>query len=262
MNQQERAIIEFARNLVLSTGRALREKRKGGSALPENLVHQKTGHSDIVTDHDIWVQERMAEQIGERYPAHHIVSEEGLSQSLDAEICWILDPIDGTTNYCALGDGYAISLGIFKEGRPFYGLVLDVEAQRMYEGQALPQPPAEGRPASDGILHMGFKTMQDLARMGADPYQLAAAFRGVRYAGCASLELCGIAQGRADCYVNTHLKLWDFAAAWAILKSSGCHLRKAQNREGQYIVCAYRSEAVYAVLPEPLKKRLEGKGDE
>lgn len=261
MKVQEKAMISFARNLLFSTGRALREKRKESAALPGALVHQKTGHSDIVTDHDLWVQQQIAEQIHGRYPAHHVLSEEGLSQSLDAEFCWILDPIDGTTNYCAWGDGYAISLGIFKECRPFYGLVLDVEAQKLCEGEAKPQPQAAGRPASEGILYMGFKTMQDLERMGANPYALAEAFRGVRYGGCASLELCEVAQGRADCYVNTHLKLWDFAAAWAILQSSGCQLRMAQSPKGQYMVCAYRSEEVYAVLPEALKARLEGKGD-
>ena len=128
----------------------------------------------------------------------------------------MIDPIDGTTNYCQFGRGYAISLALLRNGRPVYGFVLDVERGKLFEGGASETPAGQtsGEPAEEGILHIGFQTMRDFALLGADPDALAECFRGVRYRGCASLELCGIGEEHAGFYVNSHLKLWDFAAAY------------------------------------------------
>ena len=123
--------------------------------------------------------------------------------------------------------------------------MLDVAADRLHEGGVSPAAASGDQAPEEGILHMGYKTMQRFSQMGADPYALAARFQGVRYMGCASLELCAIAQERCGFYVSTHLKLWDFAAAAAILSSQGCRLAAAELTSGQYFVCAFRSPALY-----------------
>ena len=231
----------FARSLVAECGQKLQKMRQNETF----QVRQKAGHSDIVTDHDLWAQQYLSHRISRAYPTHSILGEEGGGFQGHSDYAWVIDPIDGTTNYLHYGRGYAISVALMRQGTPVYGLVLDVASGTLHEGSPSPSVPAGAEAPEDGILHMGYKTMQRFAEMGADPYALAARFQGVRYMGCASLELCAIAQERCGFYVSTHLKLWDFAAAASILSSQGCRLAAAQIKDGQYFVCAFRSPALY-----------------
>ena len=165
---------------MLGCGELLREKRRQS----DFSVQEKSGHSDIVTDHDVWVQRYLCERILRCYPDHSIVGEEGMCREGASCWKWVIDPIDGTTNYCQFGRDYAISVAILCSGQPVYGFVLDVENARLYEGGDPPQDDTQQacqeRP-EEGILHMGFKSMRDFSRRGADPYALAERFRGVRY---------------------------------------------------------------------------------
>ena len=256
-------LCNFARDLVLGCGELLREKRRQS----DFSVQEKSGHSDIVTDHDVWVQRYLCERILRCYPDHSIVGEEGMCREGASCWKWVIDPIDGTTNYCQFGRDYAISVAILCSGQPVYGFVLDVENARLYEGGDPPQDDTQQacqeRP-EEGILHMGFKSMRDFSRRGADPYALAERFRGVRYLGCASLELCAIADEQAGVYVNSHLKLWDFAAAQAILQSRGCRVAAAELADGIYFVCAYRASSIYQAclpyFPEEIRRKLNENG--
>lgn len=106
--------------------------------------------------------------------------------------------------------------------------------------------------------------MRDFSLLGADPYALAECFRGVRYRGCASLELCGIGEEHAGFYVNSHLKLWDFAAAYPILRSRGCHVFACELSENRYFVCGFRSMELYCqcepFFPEQVRRKLNKNG--
>ena len=82
-------------------------------------------------------------------------------------------------------------------------LCLDVQGNCLHEVITRPESaPADESPAR-GVLHMGFKTMQGVCRHGGRSHALAAQFRRVRYLGCASLEICAIAQQQAGFYVNS-----------------------------------------------------------
>lgn len=235
------AMAAFARSLVTGCGHKLRSMRQSEAL----QARPKNGHSDIVTDHDLWVQQYLTRSIRRAYPTHSVLGEEGGGFQGSSDFTWVIDPIDGTTNYLHYGRGYAISVALLRGGAPAYGLVLDVAADRLHEGGVSPAAASGDQSPEEGILHMGYKTMQRFTQMGADPYALAARFQGVRYMGCASLELCAIARERCGFYVSTHLKLWDFAAAAAILSSQGCRLAAAELTSGQYFVCAFRSPALY-----------------
>ena len=93
------------------------------------------------------------------------------------------------------------------------------------------------------------------------------AFSAVRYLGCASLELCRLAQGEPGAYVNSHLRLWDFAGALPVLQRAGCSLRALPMGGGHYFVCAYSAaglgQACLPWLPPTVRRQLEqGKGEE
>ncbi len=251
----------FAKNLVLDCGGRLRQMRRQSNF----SIQQKTGHSDIVTDHDVWVQQYLCTQILKKYPDHGIVGEENMCRAGASPYQWVIDPIDGTTNYCQFGRDYAISAALLYEGRPVYGVVLDVEQEQLYEGDsAEPDLSSCQESMQEGILHIGFKTMRDFTSQGADPYALAEQFRGVRYLGCASLELCGIADEQAGVYFHSHLKLWDFMAAYVVLQSRGCHMSAAALSGGNYFVCAYRSPALYQqcfpFFPDGIRRKLNENG--
>ena len=223
----------------MSCGQRLRVLRAATSL----EIREKDGPDDLVTDHDLWIQNQMALEITQKYPGHAIIAEEGLKASAPAEWTWIIDPIDGTSNYCFTGEHYAISLGIFRHGAPFYGLVLDVAGGRLYEDRFSPGAADAPRPDSveRNFLYTSYKTIRDLSEMGGDPMGLCARFRGVRAWGCASLELCEIARMRAGLYVSSRLKLWDFAAAASILTAAGCHLRAVPLLDGRWLVVAFHS---------------------
>ncbi len=262
MGEYSVALMDFAKKLVLDCGEKLREKRRKSNF----LVREKDGYSDIVTDHDIWVQQYLSERIMKQYPGHSILGEEGMGRRGDAPWKWVIDPIDGTTNYCKFGKEYAISLAILYQGKPIYGFVLDVENRRFYEGHIdnWKQTADQKESPEESILHIGFKTMQEFSRQGADPYALAERFCGVRYYGCASLELCSITEEQSSFYVNTNLKLWDFAAAYVVLLSRGCKLVAVEVSKGAYFVCAYRFlslyQQCYPYFPESVRQLLNKNG--
>ena len=233
-------LYHFAKNLVLDCGRQLRARRRECGI----SIQEKTGHSDIVTDHDLWVQRRLCDEILKRYPDHGIIGEENMCRRGTSLWKWIIDPIDGTTNYCQFGRDYAISVALFCSEQPIFGFVLDVENARLYEGGVLAQSkiPECRETAEKGILHIGFKTHAGFyLPKGRILTPWRKSFEDVRYLGCASLELCGIAQEQAGFYVNSHLKLWDFAAAQSVLHSQGCKIKAVPPFNGNYFVCAYRS---------------------
>ena len=106
--------------------------------------------------------------------------------------------------------------------------------------------------------------MEALKAMGADPLLFARQFQGMRYFGCASLELCAVGEERCGVYVNAHLKLWDFAAAWAVLQGQGCHIAAAPVEEDSWFVCAASSRELYRAclpyFPQNIQTKLEETG--
>ena len=250
-------MIAFARSLVLSSGQYLRGLR----ATTVVEMHEKDGPEDIVTDHDVWIQNRLTAEIALRYPRHALIAEEGVEARGRCEWTWVIDPIDGTTNYCLAGERYAISVGLMHFGAPYYGLVLDVSSGCLHEGRfSREEPGASSESSERSFLYLGFKTIRDLASLGGDPLGLGVRFMGVRAWGCASLELCEIARMRSGFYLSSRLRLWDFAAAASILSAAGCTLRAVPLDGGRWLVAAFHSPKLLNdcahFLPEPLRQKL------
>lgn len=250
-------LILFGTALIQECGKTLAYKRSQETF----EITEKNGCSDIVTDHDIWVQENLIKNIREKYPEHGFICEESAVAENGKDWTWIIDPIDGTSNYSCLGEQYAISVGLMHKEQIVYGWVYDVAAEVLYQGEAGTVALSERKVAAqESILHMGYKTMQELEAAGFKPYELCSFFRGVRYEGCASLELCRVGNGGNRVYVNSHLKIWDFAAAAAILSAGGYILRAAATGNGNYFVCGYSSQEQYEVcrkfIPDEIERNM------
>lgn len=218
---------ELAAGLVRRAGAALRQARLDGDA-----VRQKNGHRDLVTGWD-WETERFLRRgILAQFPQDAIVGEEYPASGAGGQsVVWYIDPIDGTTNFINQHRNYAVSVGCWQQGRPLFGLVLDVEADRLFEARAGQGARCNGktirtsaRRSLPELLLFTPDVLCALADRGpyrAEFLRLAREVRGVRSLGSVALELCAVACGEADLCVALRSSPWDHNAARIILEEAG-----------------------------------------
>ena len=205
-----------------------------------------------VTFADFAISEKLLAELGRSFSGDQFLSEEsGLMDEvvpLEARYAWVLDPIDGTNNY-ALGMAFcAISLALLKKGVPVYGLIFDGSRGDLIEGgPGLPlllngkriQPiekPFETRSSIVG-LHLPIPE----GRMEA--YQPLLEGVRIRSLGSAALQLAYVALGRLDGSVDERVRLWDIAAAHALMAASGRMLEFLS--DPPFPVTAFRMEGPF-----------------
>jgi myo-inositol-1(or 4)-monophosphatase len=192
---------------------------------------RKKGETDLVTDADIASERAIAETIRSRYPDHAILAEESGLENGDASCRWIIDPLDGTTNF-AHGIGlFAISIAFSLEGALSFGLVLNPVTNDLFTACIGKGAQHNGRPirvtrtetVSESLLVTGFSyDFKDIFpevihRLGV----CLKASRGVRRLGSAALDLCMVANGNFEAFWEQHLKSWDTAAGALIVREAG-----------------------------------------
>ena len=196
-------------------------------------IEEKDGNRrDLVTRHDTIVQDFLISAISSRFPGRSFIAEERVDPDPDPGVpTWIIDPIDGTTNFASTGRDFTISVALYRGGKPELGLVYDVVADELYaaapgqgayvNGMRLGPTGVESS-LSDSIVDVSADSMRVLREvLGIDAEPLALAGRGHRALGCASLSICRIARGMLDVYISGRLALWDHAAADIVLAESG-----------------------------------------
>ena len=218
---------ELAQQLIRKAGAALRQCRPD-----RNEVARKTGHQDLVTRWDKATEQLLRKTISAAFPRDALVGEEypRVPGSKDA-VVWYLDPIDGTTNFVNEHRNYAISIGCWQGENPLFGMVLDVEEDRLYWAR-----PGEGAWRNDAPIRVSDReTVPELlfttsciqytffedhpCRSGM--LRLAQDVRAVRSLGSVALEICQVAAGEADVYVTIRSCPWDHNAARIILQEAG-----------------------------------------
>ena len=191
------------------------------------IVENKTSRKDLVTTMDRHIENFLKDKILTKYPEHSFFGEEGVYDIDFSGYVWILDPIDGTTNFVKRKQDYAISLGLYHAGVGILGLVCDVERGVLYSalqgsGAYMNEKKIEkindNESYEDNIIVCDFKELQTLTR-------LAPAIEnslGHRRMGAACLEMIEVATGRASIFLHMLLSPWDFAAARVICEEAGC----------------------------------------
>ena len=204
---------------------------------------QKKGAADLVTQADTDSEKAIIATIHARFPEHAILGEEsGLFTGGHADTCryrWVIDPLDGTTNF-AHGLGIcSISIAFERDGDVVMGVVLDPFNGELFsalagEGAFLNNRPitvSETRCVGDSLLATGF------------PYSLPPVFhqlmyrfsaclknaRGIRRLGSAALDLCYLACGRFDGFWEQNLHPWDTAAGLCITREAGARVTDFSN---------------------------------
>jgi myo-inositol-1(or 4)-monophosphatase len=220
-------LLALARELAARAGTLQRERYETGLH-----VETKASPIDLVTEVDRACEALIVEGIRTARPADVILAEEGGgSRRPDAATCWIVDPLDGTTNFAHGFPRFCVSIGIERSGRREVGLVYDPLLDERFEA-------VRGAGAWLGERRLRVSRESSLERSllaTGFPYdihgseddnlasfaRLAKTARGIRRDGSAALDLCYVAAGRLDGYWERKLRPWDVAAGLLIVKEAG-----------------------------------------
>ncbi len=189
------------------------------------------GFRDIVTEADLAAQARAVEVIRSRYPKHDIWAEE-VSQTPDgaSDYCWIVDPLDGTTNYSRGYPCFSVSIGLSYREKVILGVVYDPLRDQLFRarrGQSAYLNDAEIHVGSaerliDAVVGLDWAHEQDVrCRVAQAVAEIAPEVRTLRNTGSAALGLCSVAAGWTDAYFHLSLEPWDVAAASVIIQEAG-----------------------------------------
>lgn len=194
------------------------------------IIHNKA-ENDYVTEVDQMAEQEIIRAIRKAYPEHSILAEESGVTENDSEFQWIIDPLDGTTNYLHQFPQYSISIAVKYRGRLEHAVVFDPLKDEMYSasrghgaqmnGRRLRVSKAKG--LDGALLGTGFP-FKDLENLDAYMGMLKSMIgptAGIRRAGSAALDLAYVAAGRLDGFWELNLKPWDMAAGLLLIQEAG-----------------------------------------
>jgi len=211
-----------------AAGRILLE----GLARVRTLVETKTTRTDMVTEMDRASEAFIAAALRERRPDDGLLGEEGAAVESRSGVRWVVDPLDGTTNYLYGFPAFAVSIAAEVDGRGVAGAVHDpvhgeTFAASLGDGARLNGVPLSvvGAGAGDlatALVGTGFSyDAASRARQSAVLRQVLPAVRDIRRAGAAALDLCWVAAGRLDAFYERGLQPWDLAAGAVVASEAG-----------------------------------------
>ena len=194
----------------------------------------KASSSDLVTAIDREAEQALVMVIRAARPQDEIVGEEGANLRGDSGVRWILDPLDGTTNFVHRYPAHSVAVGVEIHGRRTMGVVHDTFNHRVYSGVVGQGATCDGQPLavrnetelSRALVGTGFLPNAEARRVQADLLRAALPrVRDIRRSGCPSLDICNVASGALDAFYECGLGQWDIAAATAIAEAAGAAVR-------------------------------------
>tara|TARA_Y100000588_G_C14245012_1_gene921057 strand:+ start:1534 stop:2337 length:804 start_codon:yes stop_codon:yes gene_type:complete len=218
-------------------------------------ISTKSSNIDLLTRADIESEKLIISRIKETYPTHSIISEETNAIINDSEYTWIIDPLDGTTNFAHNLPIFAVSIALKKENKIQSGVVYNPAADKCFyaedgKGAFLndsPIHPTKSKSLSESLLATGFPYLHD------EKYNLSFSIfkdfydrtRGLRRMGAAALDLCFVAMGRFDGFYEFNLHPWDISAGSLIACEAGALVSdwngEKMPHDGSRILCANKN---------------------
>ncbi len=189
----------------------------------DGVEMREKGPGDLVSAADVDAEKAIASVIHQAFPNDAILGEESHSAPADADRLWIVDPIDGTTNFAHQIPHFAVSIAYYEHGAPLCGLVHNPITGDWYSAIKGEGAIVNGRKArvnphaalSQTIVAMGFypgMTDETKATFVAAQEFVRAGVHGIRRCGAASLDFCNVGCGFYGAYFEYQLSPWDFAA--------------------------------------------------
>jgi myo-inositol-1(or 4)-monophosphatase len=216
---------------------AVMAARRAGETLIRKMVSldklkiEEKGHNDYVSDADRAAERAVISTIQKHYPDHAFLAEES-GVTGESDHVWIIDPLDGTTNFLHGFPVFAVSIGVQVGGRMEHACVYDPLRQELFTASRGDGAQLDGhrlrvsgqKLLARALVGTGFPFRQ--ADQDTGPYlamlaKVISNTSGVRRAGAAALDLCYVAAGRLDAFFETRLSAWDIAAGSLIIREAG-----------------------------------------
>jgi myo-inositol-1(or 4)-monophosphatase len=208
------------------------------------LTWEKKGTADFVSEVDRNAEHAIADWLLSTYPEASIVGEELSPDEITLEgLTFIVDPIDGTTNYLHGYPEYAVSIGAYDNGEPLAALILNVATKDLYTATSKGGAFRNGEPlrvsaiTDPAISLIGtgfpFKHLEYVERYVAQFEAVMRGTAGVRRAGSAALDLATVGAGQFDGFWELGLAAWDIAAGILIIREAGGVITDLEGNDAQ-----------------------------
>ena len=217
---------------------AVKAARRAGSIIERAAVSgvaldvRAKQTNDFVTQVDRAAEQAVIDVVRKAYPDHAILAEEsGKLPGASAEYCWVIDPLDGTTNFIHGFPQYCVSIAIQQSGKPIHAVIYDPSKNELFTA-------SRGRGAflndrrirvtrcrrlEDALVGTGFpfRELTRIDRYTGQMKNMMEKSAGVRRAGAAALDLAYVACGRLDAFWEMGLSPWDMAAGALLIQEAG-----------------------------------------
>ena len=219
-------LLDFIQPISLQAGQIL--NKNFGKI---QYIKDKSNAIDLCTNADIESEKFITESIVKKYPNHSIIAEEGYENLTSSDYRWVIDPLDGTTNYVHNLPIFSVSIGLQYKEETVLGIVYNPAADKLFyatkkNGAFLNHnniSVSSSNTLSESVLATGFPYSHD--KYYDTSFSIFKDFydktQGLRRLGVASLDLCFVAMGRFDGFYEFNLKPWDMCAGAIIAKEAG-----------------------------------------
>jgi myo-inositol-1(or 4)-monophosphatase len=216
---------------------AVKAARKAGSIITrassdlDRLTVRRKRQNDFVSEVDHAAEEAVIATLREAYPTHGILAEESGSRDAEAEYVWVIDPLDGTTNFLHGFPQYCVSIGLLHKGVPQQAVVFDPNRNELFTATKGVGAYLNDRrirvskidKLEDALMATGFP-FREVGQL--DDYLLmfknmTMSCSGIRRPGAAALDLAWVAAGRVDGFWEIGLSPWDMAAGALLVREAG-----------------------------------------
>ena len=247
---------------------AVRAARRAGSlinraALEGGALEVRSKRAnDFVTQVDRAAEQAIVETVRKAYPEHGLLCEESGASGADAEVVWIIDPLDGTTNFIHGFPQYCVSIAVKSRGALAHAVVYDPLRNELFSASK-----GHGAYLNDRRIRVSKATRLNESLVGTgfpfkeltriEPYlrqlqSLMAKSSGVRRAGAAALDLAYVACGRLDAFWELGLSPWDMAAGALLIVEAGGLVGDLKGEQG-YLDSGDISAATPKIYPALLE---------
>lgn len=218
-------------NIALSAARAAGNVITRSIERLDHVKFTQKSHNDFVSEIDEQAERVIIDIIHKNYPAHGFLAEESGETKGDDDTVWIIDPLDGTTNFLHGFPHFSVSIAVMQKGRIEHGLIYDpirheaFHATRgsgailnNYRMRVSKQISLQGALIGTGFPYRDYSVLEPYLKI---LHKLIPEVGGIRRAGSAALDLAYVAAGRLDGYWEFGLKPWDIAAGALLVQEAG-----------------------------------------
>ncbi|MDN5865003.1 MAG: inositol monophosphatase [Gammaproteobacteria bacterium] len=257
-------------NIAVTAARAAGAVALRGMNRLDDLRVERKRHNDYVSEIDRRAEEVILDIIAKAHPDHAILAEEsGAGGKDESDYQWVIDPLDGTTNYLHGFPAFAVSIAVLERGRLAHGVIYDPLREDLYiasrgQGALLNdrrirvagRKGLKGALIGTGFPFRDFTYLDDYLAMFR---AVAGESGGVRRAGAAALDLAWVASGRLDGFFELGLMPWDIAAGCLLIEEAGGEFGHLGGRPGWPVAGGHLvagNPRVYAALTRTLAPHL------